>query len=484
MKIAVARDGGASLCISTAFLSLLSTGTVLAQSNIGSAVLIERDVSGTFAGRTRSLTMGDGVVSNENIRTASASSAQLRFLDQTNLTIGPTSSVVLDRFVYNSDGSARTGTVEMAIGAARWVGSGTQSNEAYKVQTPHAVIGVRGTVFDLVVETRRTIVTLREGAIVVCLIHQPQRCVSVTTPGSVVVVTATEIHGPTPNAPSPTEFADNCLSPMAQRLSFCATEALSTSLNPVAAAAVRGTTPIGDPWSGFYMGANLGYGTGNLSSFAAVEPFTQFNPFSFTFPGGSSSMNARPNGIAGGVQLGYNWRLAASWLAGVETDIQASGQKSSALGQFFGTTAVCTALTCIYTNTTDITARLSWFGTVRGRAGTELNGLWLYATGGLAYGQVSASGIDTFTVTALGIPPPVVYATPISYSVTKVGWVAGAGVEGRLGVGQWKWKVEYLHIDLGSIGAGSFGSVPIVNIENGRFTDEIARIGFNYQLSN
>jgi hypothetical protein len=484
MKIAAARDGGASLCISTALLSLLSTGTALAQTNIGSAVLIERDVSGTFAGRTRSLAMGDGVVSNENIRTASASSAGLRFLDQTNLTIGPTSSVVLDRFIYNPDGSARTGTVEMAIGAARWVGSGTQSNEPYKVQTPHAVIGVRGTAFDLVVETRRTIVTLREGAIVVCLVHEPQRCVSVTTPGSVVVVTATEIHGPTPNAPSPTQFAENCLSPIAHRLSFCATEALTTSLNPVAAAAVGGTAPAGDPWSGFYAGANLGYGTGNLRSSATVDAFTQLNPFLFAFPGGSSSMNERPSGIAGGVQLGYNWRLAAGWLAGVETDIQASGQKSSALGQFFGTTAVCTSLICTYTNTTDITARLSWFGTVRGRAGTELNGLWLYATGGLAYGQVSASGTDTFTVTALGIPTPAVYTTPISYSVSKVGWVVGAGVEGRLGVGQWKWKMEYLHIDLGSIGARSFGSVPIVNIDNGRFTDEIARIGFNYPLSN
>jgi FecR protein len=484
MKAAVARDGGASLCISTAFVSLLTTGTAPAQTSIGSAVLIEREVSGTFAGRTRSLALGDGVVSNENIRTATASSAQLRFLDQTSLTIGPTSSVILDRFVYNPDGSARTGTVEMAIGAARWVGSATQSNEVYKVQTPHAVIGVRGTVFDLVVETRRTIVTLREGAIVVCLIHEPQRCVSVTMPGSVVVVTAAEIFGPTPSAPAAIQFADNCLSPTAHRLTFCATEALTTSLNPAAAAAVRGTTPTGDPWPGFYVGANLGYGAGYLSNSAAVDAFTQLNPFFFTFPGGSSSMNVRPNGIAGGVQLGHTWRLAAGWLAGVETDIQASGQKSSAFGQFFGTTAVCTALTCTYTNTTDITAKLSWFGTVRGRAGTELNGLWFYATGGLAYGQVSVSGTNTFSVSALGIPTPVVYATPISYSVTKVGWVAGAGVEGRLGVGRWTWKAEYLHIDLGSLGPSSFGSVPMVNIDNGRCTDEIARIGFNYPLSN
>jgi hypothetical protein len=486
MKIAVARDAVASLGVSTAFLSLLGAGTALAQTNIGSAVQIERDVAGTFAGQSRSLAIGDGVISNETIKTASASSARLQFLDQTNLTIGPTSSVVLDRFVYNPDGSARGGTVEMAIGAARWVGNGTQSDEAYKVKTPHAVIGVRGTIFDLVVETRRTIVTLREGAILVCLVHQPQRCVSVTVPGSVVVVTATEIRGPTPSAPSPTQFADNCLSPTDRRLSLCATETLTTSF----AASVGETLPTAGPGSGFYAGANVGYGWGNFDSSAPVDPFTQTappSPFSFIFPGGSSSPNAKQNGLVGGVEFGYNQRFATGLLAGIETDIQAVGQKGSALGQFSGITsgAACstvTLLTCAYLNTADITARLSWFGTARARAGAEVNGLLFYATGGLAYGQVSVSGSDTFTVAASGFTP-VVYTTPINYSVTKVGWAAGGGIEGRVGLSRWTWKLEYLHIDLGSIGPYSFGSVPTVVIDN-RITDEIARIGFNYPLSN
>ena len=43
-----------------------------AQSGIGSATTIERDVSGTVSGRTRALATGDGVFSNENIRTANA----------------------------------------------------------------------------------------------------------------------------------------------------------------------------------------------------------------------------------------------------------------------------------------------------------------------------------------------------------------------------------------------------------------------------
>ena len=77
----------------------------------------------------------------------------------------------------------------------------------------------------------------------------------------------------------------------------------------------------------------------------------------------------------------------------------------------------------------------------------------------------------------------IVSTTPINYSVSKVGWAAGAGIEGRLGLSQWTWKVEYLHIDLGTIGPYSFGAVPSVTIDT-RITDEIARIGFNYPLSN
>jgi hypothetical protein len=167
MKRFVTRDIRASLRVSTALLSIFGTGTAVAQTNIGSAAQIERNVSGTYGGRTRTLAAGDGVVSNEGIKTDSASNALLQFLDQTTLTIGPTSSVVLDRFIYNPDRTARDGTVQMSIGTARWVGGASQS-DSYKVQTPHAVIGVRGTVFDLLVENFRTIVVLRRGTIVVC----------------------------------------------------------------------------------------------------------------------------------------------------------------------------------------------------------------------------------------------------------------------------------------------------------------------------
>jgi outer membrane immunogenic protein len=126
---------------------------------------------------------------------------------------------------------------------------------------------------------------------------------------------------------------------------------------------------------------------------------------------------------------------------------------------------------------------LSWFGTVRGRAGIEQNGLWLYATGGWAYGKVSVSGSNTFTLTDPAVPVTFVRSTSFSYSRMKWGWVAGAGIESRFGASRWTWKLEYLHMDLGSIGGGNFGGDPIVTLNSLKFTDDIVRLGINYQLS-
>ncbi|MBI5911119.1 MAG: porin family protein, partial [Betaproteobacteria bacterium] len=251
------------------------------------------------------------------------------------------------------------------------------------------------------------------------------------------------------------------------------------SLGFAQTADAQGRGPIVNSWTGFYVGGNVGYSWGKADTTAAVSPFTQVAPPFLVFPGASSFIPLKPNGFIGGGQIGYNWEVAPRWLAGIETDLQWSGQKDSKLGTFTGSGA-CYLTVCSFTNTTDITAKLSWFGTVRGRLGVVSNNMLFYGTGGLAYGKVSVSGTNTLSVAGA---PPVIYSTPFSYSRTKAGWALGAGIEGRIGASNWSWKAEYLHIDLGSIGGGSFGTVPVVTLNTGKFTDEIVRFGLNYRLA-
>ena len=82
-----------------------------------------------------------------------------------------------------------------------------------------------------------------------------------------------------------------------------------------------------------------------------------------------------------------------------------------------------------------------WFGTFRGRAGfTVTPSFLLYATGGLAFGQVKSASAVAFTATTD------VYAG--SLDETRFGWTVGAGGEWMIAP-KWSIKAEYLFVDLG-----------------------------------
>ena len=120
---------------------------------------------------------------------------------------------------------------------------------------------------------------------------------------------------------------------------------------------------------------------------------------------------------------------------------------------------------------------------MRGRAGFLVTPtIMLYGTGGLAYGKVSLTDNITATVGTFN-GATLTAATSIGSSKTKVGWTAGAGVEGVLfNWNNWTWKIEYLYIDLGSL-RGS-GVDPLIGAYSydAKFTDNIVRVGLNYRI--
>ena len=69
--------------------------------------------------------------------------ANLRFHDNSNLNVGPKSSVRLDKFVYESNKSAGSVAVEAARGSFRFA-TGAQSKGSYQVKTPYGTLGIRG----------------------------------------------------------------------------------------------------------------------------------------------------------------------------------------------------------------------------------------------------------------------------------------------------------------------------------------------------
>lgn len=172
------------------------TAEVQAQQRIGEAASVQNRVVRVNAGRSVGLSTGGSVFRDETVQTGRAGSAKLVFLDQTNLAIGPRSRVVLDRFIFAGRGTTQALSVNLARGAFRFT-TGVLDKRAYKINTPAATIGVRGTVLDILARRVRSIITLvDDGAALVCVraARAVARCIELTSPGDSVAVTRNTIR--------------------------------------------------------------------------------------------------------------------------------------------------------------------------------------------------------------------------------------------------------------------------------------------------
>jgi len=241
-------------------------------------------------------------------------------------------------------------------------------------------------------------------------------------------------------------------------------------------------------WAGFYIGGNVGYSWGRAASNLDADPVTVNIGTAFNTPGFVGSDTLTPKGVIGGGQIGYNWQTSQNWVFGLEADVQASGERarrSFSNGFSFTAPPPNPALPVSGVATMDYAAKITWFGTVRGRVGYAWDRVMLYATGGLAYGGVNLAGTNTVSGTVAGLP--FLAVTAIGHSQVNAGWTVGAGIEGALG-NRWTWKAEYLHLDLGSMDDPD-ALLQVISASGGRvtthtdYTDNIVRLGLNYRLN-
>jgi len=124
-----------------ALVALQSTASN-AQEAVGKATSVRPQAEGSHGGN-RTLSGGSDVYSKETVRTGDSGQADLRFRDSSNLSVGPKSSVRIDKFVYDSNKSAGTVAVEATRGSFRFV-TGSQGKGSYQVKTPYGTLGIRG----------------------------------------------------------------------------------------------------------------------------------------------------------------------------------------------------------------------------------------------------------------------------------------------------------------------------------------------------
>ena len=95
-------------------------------------------------GLDRVLRVGTDVQANEIISTTDNDRAHLVFLDGTTLTIGPSSSMTIDKFVYDPTTQKGELAVNATKGVFRLIGGRISKTSTIAVTTPAATMGIRG----------------------------------------------------------------------------------------------------------------------------------------------------------------------------------------------------------------------------------------------------------------------------------------------------------------------------------------------------
>ncbi len=193
-------------------------------------------------------------------------------------------------------------------------------------------------------------------------------------------------------------------------------------------------------WTGLYAGVNAGYGWARVNANVV----------------GASSTSENLKGFIGGGQLGYNWQ-SGNWVLGLETDLQGTAQSITTVASAGGITQ-------------SETDKLPWFGTTRVRAGLAAGSWLFYGTGGVGYGQFKSDLALSGAVTGTA-----------SVTSTKAAWVAGGGVEAAINNSNWTWKVEYLHLESGTV-SNTVTIAGATIVSNAKITDDFVRAGLNYRF--
>ena len=163
--------GHLSLCLALSGFLFVSASAGEAGEVIGHVAATSDAAVGVLDGDTTRLKTGDPVFRDEVVETGPQSSARLVFLDGTVVSLGASSTLKLDTFVYNSDNTASKFIINVGRGAFRFV-SGRSRHDVYEIRTPYGLLGTGGNTFSAVIAKGAMATTLRSGAMQVCA-HQP-----------------------------------------------------------------------------------------------------------------------------------------------------------------------------------------------------------------------------------------------------------------------------------------------------------------------
>lgn len=154
--------------LAAAALSTMLAGGALAAPQTGTAVGVDPDASARGNGGARTLAVGSDVAVGETVVTDANGQVQILFEDETRLVVGPSSSLLIEKYLLRGNENTDRFAINALSGSFRFI-TGRSPKAAYEIKTPSATIGVRGTAFDFTVDALNlTTLVLFHGSVLLC----------------------------------------------------------------------------------------------------------------------------------------------------------------------------------------------------------------------------------------------------------------------------------------------------------------------------
>jgi outer membrane immunogenic protein len=193
-------------------------------------------------------------------------------------------------------------------------------------------------------------------------------------------------------------------------------------------------------WTGFYIGGQVGYGWGTVSSSSTDARGVT-----------AANVSANPSGILGGGHVGYNYQIS-QFVFGLEADANGSSEGASVLNPNTGFTGF---------------GSKEFDASIRGRLGIAFDRILVYATGGGEYGDFRLGNTSPAGATEVHYPD-------------HFGWTVGGGIEYAID-NNWSVRAEYRYTDYGpfSVAYTTLGTPYSINYH---ITDNRVQAGFSYKF--
>jgi outer membrane immunogenic protein len=224
-----------------------------------------------------------------------------------------------------------------------------------------------------------------------------------------------------------------------------------------------------DCWTGFYVGANLGYHAGQDSISSSANPFGWGTAAAGIIDSRASSwLGSR--GTAVGGQIGFNWQIR-NVVFGWEADGDWLGGAANRQFTYANAIAVADGDFMYNSSATNVVA------TFRPRLGLTFGNLLFYGTAGLAMGWFSnTDSFAFFNGTLLTTTPS---------TTVRPGWTGGGGVEWKF-LSQWSVKAEYLYLHMDNYNTTIPSCLPCAQgsdiAMHHNYTDNLVRMGVNWHM--